>query len=374
MQVPFIDIRQQYAALKDRIDADVLEILATGAYVLGKHNEGLERELAELHGVAHAVAVNSGTDALRIALEAAGIGPGDEVVTSAFTFVASVETILQVGARPVFVDIDPVSFQIDAERVAPVLTERTKAIMPIHLFGQMCAMEPLDALARDRGLAIVEDAAQAVGSRRNGRPAGGFGIASALSFYVTKNLGAAGDGGMILTDDADIAAHCRSLRVHGMGRERYYYDHVGYTSRLDELQAAILRAKLTLIEPWTARRRALAEVYVAALSGVEGVALPQTLPGNEHTWHQFTVRARERDGLQAHLKSHGVDSMIYYPVPLHFHRPYQGLAEGPGSLPETERACREVLSLPINPSLSDEQVSYVAERIAEFASLAAAST
>ncbi len=366
MRVPFIDLKAQYRDVAAQLDPDVHEILSTGAYVLGRHNKGLEAEIAELHGVPHAIAVNSGTDALRIALDACGVGPGDEVLTSAFTFVATIEVIIQAGARPVFVDVEPAAFQMNPELLRAKMTNRTKAIMPVHLFGQMCEMEAINAFAESEGLVVIEDAAQAIGSERNGRAAGRFSRASGFSFYVTKNLGAAGDGGMILTEDAEIDSRCRSLRVHGMGRERYYYDAVGYTSRMAEIQAAVLRAKLTRLAEWTERRQAIAARYDAALAET-GVQTPVVLPGNNHTYHQYTVRSRERDALQAFLKEREIDSMIYYPVPLHFHSPYAHLGFGEGDLPETERAAREVLSLPVHPHMSDEEVNWVIESIRAFA-------
>lgn len=366
MRVPFYDIRAQYDELQRELDAAVHEVLSTGAYVMGKNHNALEREIADLHGCKHGIAVNSGTDALRILLDAAEVGPGDEVITTAFTFVATVETIIQVGAKPVFVDIDPSTFQIDPSKIEAALTPRTKAIMPIHLFGQMVEMEPILDVARSKGLIILEDAAQALGSHRHGVHAGNYGHGAGFSFYVTKNLGAAGDGGMIVTNDDDVADACRSIRVHGMGRERYYYDHIGYTSRLSEIQAAVLRVKLTRFDSWNSRRLELAKPYFEILRDAD-VDLPALLPGNNTTWHQFTIRSRRRDELQAHLKENGVDSMIYYPVPLHFHEPYKHLAGGPGSLPETERACREVLSLPIHPHLSEEQIRHAAESIRQFA-------
>lgn len=364
MRVPFLDIRAQYGDLAAELDAAVLGVLSSGAYVLGPHNKGLEEEIAALHGVKHAIAVNSGTDALRIMLDACGIGPGDEVITTAFTFVASVETIVQVGAVPVFVDIEPHTFAIDPEQVEAAITPKTKAIMPIHLFGQLVDVEAVSRIASKHGLMVLEDAAQAIGSHHNGVFAGNYGRAAGFSFYVTKNLGAAGDGGMILTNDDEVAERSRSLRIHGMGRERYYYDAVGYTSRMAELQAAVLRVKLGRLDAWNARRAEIAERY---LREIEGVVLPITLPGNNHTWHQFTIRTPRRDELQAFLKEREIDSMIYYPVPLHFHEPYRRYGRGEESLPETERAAREVLSLPVHQHMSDEQAAWVAASVREFA-------
>jgi len=367
MRVPFLDLEAQYSETREATDSAVSEILATGRYVLGKHNQALESRLAEMHGVKHGIAVNSGTDALRIALQAAGIGPGDEVVTTAFTFVASVEVIVQLGATPVFVDIDPNTFQLDPEQLFPALTSRTKGVLPIHLFGQLAPMEPIARFAADHGLTLFEDAAQAVASHCKGDFAGSWGKASGLSFYVTKNLGAAGDGGMVLTDDDEVAEKCRSLRVHGMGRERYFYDDIGYTSRMAEIQAAVLCAKLDRLDEWTQKRRELAAIYLDELSEAP-VVTPTTLEGNHHTFHQFTIRCNDRDAVMAHLKAHEVDSAIYYPVPIHLHQPYEAFGHGAGSLPVTEEVCQTCLSLPIHPHLSVEQVRFAAAKVREAAS------
>lgn len=365
MRVPFLDIPAQHAELAAEIEATVQHILATGAYVLGPHNKGLEESIASLHGVDFAIALNSGTDALRIALDAMGIGPGDEVITTSFTFVATIEAILQVGARPVFVDIEPVTYQMDPALIESAITERTRAICPIHLFGQLCDMKAIQAVAAKHNLMILEDAAQAILSQHEGVYAGNFGEAATLSFYVTKNLGAAGDGGMILTNSEEINAKARSLRVHGMGRERYYYDAIGYTSRLAELQAAILRIKLTKLNEWTAARQRIAAQYDKLLAD-SPVTPPKVLPGNNHTYHQYTVRSKTRDRLQAFLREHEIDSMIYYPVPLHYHQPYKFLGYEPGSLPVTERTAEEVLSLPVHQHMSMDQVHFVAQTIKSF--------
>jgi dTDP-4-amino-4,6-dideoxygalactose transaminase len=317
----------------------------------------------------HGIALNSGTDALRIIMDAAGIGPGDEVITAAFTFVASVETIVQTGARPVFVDIDPKTFCIDATKVAAAITPRTKAIQPIHLFGQLADVTTITEIADKHELVVIEDAAQAIGSSFNGTPAGNFGIGAGFSFYVTKNLGAAGDAGMILTNNDDIAEASRSIRVHGMGRERYYYDHIGYTSRMDEIQAAVLRVKLTKFHEWNARRAKFAEIYQDVLAD-SPVALPVISPGNTTTWHQFSIRSDRRDALREFLKERGVDSMIYYPVPIHYHEPYKHFGHGPGSLPKSELAADEILNLPIHSHLSVDQVAFAAKSVAEFCALA----
>lgn len=365
MNVPFIDIKAQYDELQAPLDAAVHEVISSGAYVMGKNHNALEKEIAELHACKHAIAVNSGTDALRIMMDAAGIGAGDEVITTAFTFVASTETIVQTGARPVFVDIEDETFQIDPGLIEAAITPRTRAILPIHLFGQICDMSTIMPIAEKHGVMVLEDAAQAIGAKQNGTPAGAFGLAGAFSFYVTKNLGAAGDGGMIVTNNDEIAERCRSMRIHGMGRERYYYDYLGYTSRLAEVQAAVLNVKLTKLEAWNARRREIAAIYDRELAGTD-LKLPSTPEGNETTWHQYTVLTDRRDELQGFLKDRGIGSMIYYPVPLHFHEPYSHLGFARGDLPVTERVCRTCLSLPVHQNLTDDQARYVTDSIREF--------
>ena len=366
MRVPFYDIKAQYDELAEPLDKAVHEVISSGAYTLGPHHNQFEREAAELHNCKHGIALNSGTDALRIMMDAAGIGAGDEVITTAFTFVASAETIAQTGAKPVFVEIDPATFMIDPSRIEAAITSKTKAILPIHLFGQMADVDAITAIAKRNNLLVLEDSAQAFGCTHNGTPTGHFGVAAGFSFYVTKNLGAAGDAGLILTNDDEIATRCRSMRVHGMGRERYYYDYLGYTSRLDEVQAAVLRVKLTRLSAWNARRAELAAIYHEELAGC-GLALPVTSPGNNHTWHQFSILTPDRAALMASLKDDGVDSMIYYPVPLHLHAPYRDFGHGEGSLPETERVCREIVNLPIQPHLSDAQVLHAAKSVRKWA-------
>jgi len=362
-----LDLKSQYLEVKEAVDASFAEILANSAYVLGKYNKELEQAVAQRHNVQHAIAVNSGTDALRIMMQASGILPGDEVITTAFTFVASVEVIAQLGAVPVFVDIDPDTYCIDPARIEAAITPRTKAILPIHLFGQLADMKAIKAVADRHGLMILEDAAQALFGHCDGVYTGEWGSASGISFYVTKNLGAAGDGGMILTNDDEVARRSISLRIHGMGRERYYYDEIGYTSRMAELQAAFLVAKLARIDAWNQRREEIATRMLAGLAD-SGVGLPHTYPGNNNTWHQFTITSARRDELMAFLKENEVDSGIYYPVPLHLHAPYAGYGSGEGSLPITERVSRECLSLPIQSHLSDDQVDFVIDRVRAFAS------
>lgn len=371
MRVPFLDLKAQTDEVRPQIDTSIAEIFDSSAFVLGKYGAQLETAIAERHGVKHGVAVNSGTDALKIALQACGIGPGDEVITPAFTFVASVEVIAQLGATPVFVDIEPDTFNIDPKKIAAAITPRTKAVMPIHLFGQLAAPMEIKRIADEHGLTVIEDSAQALDNSCEGVYTGNFGRAAGFSFYVTKNLGAAGDGGMVLTNDDEVVERCKSLRIHGMGKERYYYDDLGYTSRMAEIQAAVLCAKLERLDGWNARRAELAQVYIGRLAGTP-VKTPATAPGNNHTYHQFTVRSGKRDELMKHLQEGGIGCSVFYPVPLHLHAPYSKYGGGEGSLPETELAAREVLSLPIHPHLAQEQAEYVAEQILEFCAQPAA--
>ncbi|MEW5884559.1 MAG: DegT/DnrJ/EryC1/StrS family aminotransferase [Armatimonadota bacterium] len=359
--IRFVDLQAQYEELREQLEAAVLTVLSSGMYAPSEQVRLLEQEVAAWCGVAHGIACNSGTDALKIALQAMGVDPGDEVITTPFTFVATVEAIVQNGAKPVFVDIEPRTFNMDPRLLEAALTERTKAILPIHLFGQIAEMEPIMEVARSRNLLVLEDAAQAIGSARNGKACGSWGHAAALSFFPTKNLGAAGDAGMILTNDDQIADRCRSLRVHGMAKQPYYYEDIGHTSRMDEIQGAILRVKLQALSSWNNTRNAHAAIYDRAFEGSE-VLKPHVLPETTyHSYHQYTIRYERRDALMEYLKQHGVPSAVYYPVPLHIQPPYQFLGYKEGDFPETEQACREVLSLPIQAHLTTEQVEFCAD-------------
>lgn len=365
MNVPFIDLKTQYEEVRDILDPAIAEILSTGAYVLGKWNKQLEDDIAARHGVKHAICVNSGTDALRIMMQAADIGLGDEVITTAFTFVATVETIAQLGATPVFVDIDRETMCIDPSKIEAAITSNTKAIMPVHLFGQLCDVKAIQAIAEKHNLIILEDSAQVIDGHHEGTFTGNWGVAAGISFYVTKNLGAAGDGGMILTNDSEIDRRSRSIRIHGMGRERYYYDELGYTSRLAELQAAVLCCKLTKLDEWNAVRSRVANHYLEALSNAN-ILLPKTYPGNNNVWHQFTIQSDQRDALMEHLKQNGIASAIFYPVPIHMHEPYAHYGNGEGSLPITELVSKQCLSIPVHQHMTDEQAHHVARTIAAF--------
>ena len=366
MNVPLVDLVSQYQELREELDAAVFGVLSSGMYTPANEVKSLEQEIAALTRTEHAIACNSGTDALKIGLQAMGIKEGDEVITTPFTFVATIEAIIQNGGKPVFVDIDPQSFNMNPHLVEAAITEKTRAIIPIHIFGQIAEMEKIMAIANKHGLMVLEDAAQAIGSTRNGECAGHWGIAATLSFFPTKNLGAAGDAGMVITNDQAIAEKCMSLRVHGMAKTPYYYEDIGHTSRLDEIQGAVLRVKLRKLKEWNDRRRNFAAIYDAILDDSDAQKPYVDAETTYHPYHQYTIRHTKRDELMAHLRDKGVGCAIYYPVPLHVQPPYAYLGYKEGDFPETERACKEVLSLPIQAHLTSEQVEYAAKCVADF--------
>lgn len=362
--IPILDLKAQYRTIQAEIDAAVAQVLADGQFILGPNVKALEQEIAAYCECGHGVGMASGTDALRLAMDALSIGPDDEVITTPFTFIATANTISRAGARPVFVDVDPRTFNLDPKLVEPAITERTRAILPVHLYGQPADMGSFMELAARYHLAVVEDSAQAVGATCGGQKVCSFGAIGCLSFFPTKNLGAYGDAGMAVTSNPDIAERLDVLRRHG-GRVKYHHERVGYNSRLDELQAAILRVKLRHLDGWTAGRQRIARRYDELLAGLP-VTTPYIMPGCTHIYHQYTIRAPRRDELQAFLKQHGIGTMIYYPVPLHRQEIYAALDLPPGSFPEAERAAVEVLSLPVYPELTDEQIETVAGAIREF--------
>lgn len=364
MNVPFLNLAAQHAQLNDELMPVVQEVLTRGHYILGPNVTALEQEIAQLVQAGHGVGVNSGSDALTLALRALDIGPGDEVVTTPFTYIAPAESIHQMGARIVFADIHPRSFNLDPADVARKLSPRTKAIIPVHLFGQAAPMEELAALAASRGVPLVEDCAQAIGATYHGRPVGGMGRMGCFSFYPTKNLGADGDGGMVVTSDEELAARLRMLRVHGIKR-RYHHELHGFNSRLDELQAAILRVKLKHLASWNARRAQIAARYAGGLAGLP-VELPWTADGNGHVFHVFALLTDRRDALQEHLAASGVPTIIYYPEPLHMQKVYAGLGFRQGDHPVAEAVSKRILPLPMYPELSDEQVDHVIDSIRRF--------
>lgn len=365
MKVPMLDLQAQYATIADETLAAVHEILESQLCCNGPAVRELESEMSDYCDCARAVGVSSGTDALLCSLMALEIGDGDEVVTTPFTFFGTAGAIWRTGAKPVFADILPDTFNLDPARVAEAVTDRTKAIVPVHLFGQMTEMDPLLEIARERGLYVIEDAAQAIGATQDGRKAGSLGTTGCLSFYPTKNLGAMGDAGMITTQDEPLAGVLESVRNHGQG-EAYFHPRVGGNFRMDSIQAAVLSVKLRRLDDWTAARQANAARYDELLADCEGVVTPVVEKGNTHIYHQYTLRAKDRDGLRKHLGEKGVASGVYYPLCLHQQECFASLGCSAGDSPAAEQAAAEVISLPVHPELSDEQVGYVAESIREF--------
>ena len=373
--VPLLDLTAQHASIRDDVDRAIRRVVDGQAFVLGPEVERFEAEVAAYAGADHAIACASGTDALILALAACGVGPGDEVVTSPFSFFSSASCAYKVGARPRFADIDPETFQIDPGRVESACGPRTRALLPVHLFGQCAPMDSLLDIARRKRLHLVEDSAQALGATYRSdslgaRRAGTLGVAGCYSFFPTKNLGGYGDGGLVVTGDADRAERLRALRVHG-GRQMYHHRWVGWNSRLDALQAAVLRVKLPHLDAWCEARAARAARYDALL-GDAGlvdsgrVRTPVRDPHSTHIFHQYTLRVERRDELRDHLRASGIGHGVYYPVPLHLQECFAELGYRPGDLPHAEAACREVLSLPIYPELTEAQQGRVVAAVAGF--------
>lgn len=362
--VPFVDLKVQYRAIKPEIESAIGRVLDSGQYVLGDEVAAFEREFAAYCGARHAVAVNSGTSALHLALLAAGISPGDEVITVPFTFVATVAAIGYCGARPVFVDIGPRSFVMDVDQIEAAITPRTKAILPVHLHGQPADLDPILAIARRRGLVVIEDAAQAHGAEYQGRRIGGLGNLTCFSFYPGKNLGAYGEGGAVVSNDPESDRTVRMLRDWGAER-KYHHVLKGYNYRMEGLQGAILQVKLRHLEGWTEARRRRAAQYDELLAD-SPVELPECRPGSRHVYHVYAVRHPRRDGLQRHLAENGVQTGIHYPIPVHLLSAWSDLGHRRGDFPESERAAAEVLSLPMFPELEPDQVEAVCQAIAQF--------
>jgi dTDP-3-amino-3,4,6-trideoxy-alpha-D-glucose transaminase len=359
-RVPFVDLVAERRQLGSVVDEAVRRVLDSGWFILGEELKAFEKEFATYCGARHAVGVGSGTDALAIAVRACGIGPGHEVVLPSHTFIATALAVASAGATPVLVDVDPTTYTIDPHRVAQALTPRTRAIIAVHLYGQPADMDALLAIARENGLRVIEDAAQAHGARYKGRRTGVLGDLACFSFYPTKNLAAYGDAGAIVTDDAGIAAACLMLRNYGQTR-RYRHETLGYNSRLDELQSAVLRAKLPFLDRWNDHRRRAAHAYHRTLE--QHVAVPVTAPEREHVYHLYVVRRRGRDELMRELAKRGIDTLVHYPIPIHEQPVAAALGVQARDLPVTERLAREVLSLPIFPTITDAQVDYVAASV-----------
>ena len=363
-KIPVLDLTEEVDELWDELNAAIQDVLRSGHFIMGEPVRQFEAEAAAYLGVKHAVAVNSGTDALLIALHALGIGPGDEVITTSFSFFATVEGVSMLGATPVFADIDPVTFNIDPQTIRALITPRTRALLPVHLFGQPADMELLLSLAEQHDLVILEDVAQAFGAEYKGRKLGTLGTMGAFSFFPSKTLGAYGDGGLIITNDDTLAETARMLRAHG-SRKKYHNEMLGYNSRLDTLQAAVLRVKLPHVPEWNRARQQIAMRYDELLKDVPGLVTPEDKSEGEHVYHQYTLRILDgrRDAAQAALAEAGISSMIYYPVPIHQLPVYADLGV---ELPQTELACQEVLSLPMWPRLKEEQQLRICEILNDF--------
>jgi len=366
MAVPFFDLSQQNKFLRKEIDQALAQVIDSGKFILGENVSQFEKEFAEYHGARFAIGVASGTDALHLALRACDIKAGDEVITTPFTFVATAEAIACCGATPIFVDIEPKTFNLDVSRLEEKITSRTKAILPVHLYGQSCEMGKIMDVAKKYNLKVIEDCAQATGAEYQGKKVGTFGDAGCFSFFPTKNLGGFGDGGMILTNDQQVAEKIKSLRNHG-SKKTYHYEVIGYNSRLDEIQAAVLRVKLSHLNNLIKARRRLANLYRKELRELEDVVnLPTELPNALHTFNQFTLRVKERNPLFEFLKIKGIGAMVYYPKSLHLQEAFSFLGHKPGDFPESEKAQEEVISLPIFPELSEAHTQEVAKAIKEF--------
>jgi dTDP-4-amino-4,6-dideoxygalactose transaminase len=358
--IPLVDLSLQHAQIADEVNAGFADVLAAGDFIGGKDVAAFEQEYAEFVGARACIGVGNGTDALEMALRAVGVGHGDEVVLPANSFIATAEAVVRAGARPVFADVDDDALLLDPTRVEQALTERTRAVIPVDLYGQVAPFEQLPSSLEERGIAVIEDGAQSQGATRNGRSAGTFGTLAATSFYPGKNLGAYGDGGAVISNDDGLAQRVRLLGAHG-SPVKYQHSQFGFNSRLDTLQAVVLRAKLRRLRQWNDERREAAALYQRLLAGRPGLRLPTVLPGNEHVWHLFVVRVSERDEVLRRLHAEGVGAGVHYPVPIHLTPAMSELGHGAGSCPVSERAAAEILSLPLFPGIATAQQERVVE-------------
>lgn len=362
-KLQMVDLVTQYQKIKPEIDEAVHRVLDSGQYILGREVGEFEAAAASYLSTRYAVGCASGTDALLVAMMALGIGPGDEVITTPFTFVATTETIVFLGAKPLYVDIDPLTFNLNPGHIDAAITRKTKAILPVHLYGQSADMDPIIETAAKHGIPIIEDVAQAMGAEYKGKKVGGLGTVGCISFFPSKNLGAFGDAGMVVTNDAEVAGKARMIVVHG-SKKRYYHEILGVNSRLDTLQAAILNVKLKHLENWHEARRSAARTYNRLFEGA-GVVTPYEAPYARHIFHQYTLRVKSRDGVAQHLAAQKVPHAIYYPVPLHRQQAYVQVGSPQVSLPVTEQAASEVLSLPMHTELTEEQQQYIVAAVRE---------
>ena len=369
MKVPLLDLQAQYVSLQANVRAAIARVFETQLFVLGPEVASLEKEIAAYCGTTEAVGCASGSDALLLALMALDVGPGEEVITTPFTFFATGSAITRLGARPVFVDIDPVTYNIDAGKISDAVTSQTKAIIPVHIYGQCADMDAVLSIAQQKNVPVIEDAAQAIGAEDRGRRAGSMGLAGCFSFYPTKNLGGAGDGGLVTTHNADFAARLKRLRTHG-GFNEYEHEEVGVNSRLDALQAAVLRVKLPHLDEWSNARAQRAAIYSELLEQADlsfSLQTPVVRPNNRHIFHQYVLRVpQHRDALSDHLKSHDIGTKVYYPIPLHLQQCFSFLGYRHGDYPEAERAALETIALPMFPEITDAQQEYVVNTIQNF--------
>ncbi|MDU7453378.1 DegT/DnrJ/EryC1/StrS aminotransferase family protein [Clostridium saudiense] len=389
MNIPLIDLKAQYESLADELNKVTLQVLSSANYILGKNVTEFEKEFAEYVGVKHAISVGNGTDALVLALKAMGIGEGDEVITTPFTFFATAESISAVGAIPVFVDVRKDTFNIDTSKIEDKITKNTKAIMPVHIFGQAADMDEINEIAKKHNLLVIEDACQAIGGKYKGRNIGSLGDMACFSFFPTKNLGCAGDGGMIVTDNDDLAVIARALRTHGSGENgqkafnllnnieekvqtsegsndtiynplKYYNYLIGYNTRLDAIQAAILRVKIREIDKWNSRRREIVEQYNEAFKDLD-LVIPVCDEDNQHVYHMYILQSEDREGMLSKLKDKGVATGVYYPVPLHLQKVYKDLGYKEGDMPVSEYLSHRTFAIPVYPELNEEQIKYIIE-------------
>ncbi len=363
MNVPYFDLKAQYAELRGEICAAIDRVCQNASFILGEEVTRFEESFASYCERKHCVALNSGTSALHLALLSAGVGPGDEVITTANTFIATAEAISYTGATPVFTDIDPATANLDPALIAGAITSRTKAIIPVHLYGRPADLDTILGIAKRHKLVVIEDACQAHGARYCGKRVGGFGYAAAFSFYPGKNLGAYGEGGALTTNDDTVAQFAREMRSHGESK-RYFHDHIGYNYRMDGFQGAVLSVKLKYLDRWTAERQEFARLYLERLAGSK-VRIPRDRPECESVYHLFTPWVQNRDAVREEIARRGVQTAVHYPVPVHLQKAYAYLGYKPGSLPHTEKACAEVISMPLFPEMSREQVLYAADALAE---------
>jgi len=363
-KIPLLDLKKQYESLSSELLRAFEEVMISGNYILGPEVSRLEQKISQSYKVKHAIGVANGTDALLLTLDALGIGPGDEVITTPFTFFATSEVISQLGATPVFVDIEPETYNIDASKIESVISDKTKAIIPVHIFGQPCDMEEIMKIASKHNLHVIEDACQAIGSTYNDKFIGSLGTAGCFSFFPTKNLGGYGDGGMIVTNDDELAKKIRILRAHGSS-PKYYHSMIGYNSRLDTLQAALLCVKLPFLEKWNKQRNEKAKIYNEAFENLP-IQLPIVKPNRYSVYHLYIIQTKFRNDLLQYLQEHGIASGVYYPVPLHLQEVYSGLNYQVGSLPIAEGSCEKTLALPLYPELSLADQEFVIQTVKNF--------